>query len=268
MAGPGGLAQVLAQLGLTGGLGQLIMPPANTPGINPAAPAPAAPAAPQGFMDRLAGTLFPSSIAGQQADPAAQKAALLQLGLGMMAAGSRGAGLGEGLFGAYTGAANTFQGAMQKAYENSERKRLEEKDDKRRAEDLDWKKAVYTTEQAGRQLDRNLEAQLTREQIKSAEKRSTIGTEDDRVRADVSRLRLEQEQQDRELLAPIEAKLRAGQPLTQAEKDLYQLIRTGRQPSMNPLAMLMGGMTGGLGDGMLPGYLGNNGNPLLADPRL
>lgn len=266
------IMQLLSMIGGTGGLGGLGAGMGITPntvgipgvqGINPGAPPPGSNPMPavtstakRPFMDRLAMQLFQSQNPGQESNPDQRRNAMLMLGLGMLGAGGQGKGLGEGLLGAYQGASGNFQGAMDRAFTSAERKRLEEKEDKRRAEDIDWRKLELTTSSAERMADR-----------RSAEKRSVGSQADDMARARTAQLRLEQEQEDRALLKPIEDKLRRGEPLTAEEKDLYQLIRTGRQPSFNPYSMMFpggAGFGGGMGNGMgAPG-----GNPLLTDPRL
>lgn len=271
------MMNIMQMLAMMGGLGGAVPAaggiglPHGVTGINPNAPAPGSTpmmppvtsTAKRPFMDRLAMQLFQSQNPGQESNPEQRRNAMLQLGLGMLAAGSQGQGLGQGIFNAYGGAAGNFQGALDRAYTNAERKRLEEKEDQRRGEDIDWRKTVFGAEFGAAERRAQAEERRHGETLKSAERRSAGQTQDDLMRARVAELKLDQERQDRQLLKPIEDKLRRGEQLTPEEKDLYQLIRTGRQPSFNPMSLLFGG---GFDQSMGPG--GGQGNPLLTDPRL
>lgn len=74
----------------------------------------------------LGGQLFPVDPS-VQADPnqvkALQGQALLKMGLGMMAAAGKGAGIGGAAFSGYDAASNDFNGALQNAYNNTLKKK-------------------------------------------------------------------------------------------------------------------------------------------------
>lgn len=74
----------------------------------------------QGGLGRVGQTLFPTdpSMPPDQAN-ALRQSAIMQLGLGMMGASSKGAGFGAALNSGYGQASNNMQGAMQRAYENA-----------------------------------------------------------------------------------------------------------------------------------------------------
>lgn len=244
--------------GIMPGAGQ--PPPMGTPPISPP-PTGSGPiqAPPTSIYEKLRGGLFGAGPDGT-VDPAAQNRAMIQLGLGMLA-GNRRDGFGSAL-NAYTGAANTYQGAMQQAYQNSERKRIEEKQDKRyeqgiqredsqRKDDREFKLRQWEAEQKARQAEGEADR-------RSREKVASMGQGDDIARAELARMEMAREKEKEKLLAPLRDKIIAG-TATPQERNAYQLIVTGRQPT-DPYGF-MGGYGGGQ-PGAIPG------NPLLNDPDL
>lgn len=216
----------------------------GTPGIVPGAGQPppmATPGAPAGgFYDKILGGLFGAGPNGQ-VDRDAQNRAMIQLGLGLMGA-NRNEGIGLGALNAYQRAANSYQGAMDRAYQNSERKRLEEKEDKRyesgikredanRQSDREWKLKTWEAEQKARQA----EAQADRQ---SREKVAGMQVQDDRVRAQQAQAEFAREQALEAQIAPLRAKILQG-TATPQEQTAYQLLVTGRMPSGQ--AGLLGG---------------------------
>lgn len=252
-----------------GGLGATAPAAGATPAFNPQAMGPpqAGAATQKPFLDRLSSAMFlaPSGVDPAEAQ-AYQRNAMLQMGLGMLAASQSGQGLGAGIFNSYAGAANSYQGAMDRAYRQTEAKRIEGKqdkrysdeqarDDKRRTEDLDWRQ---------KEADRIAKAEQAR--LAQAAKIASLGREDDSARARYTRLQADELQGRLEEQNRLAAKVANG-TATAEERNLYQMLRTGRQPAANPYAAFMdqlGGGMGGYGGGMPP----PGGNPLLTDPRL
>ncbi len=75
----------------------------------------------QGF-GRFGNALFPvdpNSGVDPATQQAAQSRAILSLGLGLMAGGGKGLGLGQSLYGAYQGASQDYTGAMDNAYKHT-----------------------------------------------------------------------------------------------------------------------------------------------------
>lgn len=210
------------------------------PGQPPPMPTPGAPAG--GFYDKVLGGLFGPGPNGE-VDRAAQNRAMIQLGLGLMGA-NRNEGIGLGALNAYQRAANSYQGAMDRAYQNSERKRIEEKEDKRysegiqredknRQDDREWKLKQWEAEQKARQAEGQAERQ-------SREKVAGMTAQDDVIRAQQAREQFKREQELERQIAPLRAKILAG-TATPQEQTSYQLLVTGRMPS---------GQAGLLGFGM------------------
>lgn len=257
-------------MGMGGLAGAQSLGPGTTMPVAPAA-APAAAPAPTGFMGRLGGMLFPAQAG---VDPALQQQlqqrALLTLGLGMMAGSRR--GLGGSMLGGFQEASSQYDGAMQRAFEHSRLTRAERTDAERRAQDLDWKKTVY----AGEQQRQNREAADTAAYRKSmldleakradiAARQAASGMTDDKAIAELRAAQAAMLRDQQKVTQAIEAKLQAGQPLTQDEKDIYQLVRTGRQPTENPWAALL---NGGVGPQIRPDGKGAPVERLVSDPRL
>lgn len=254
--------------------------PASTPGAyrpgmggtGPVLPMPTQQAPMGSFYQRLAGGLFGGGPEGMQGDPSERNRAMLQLGLGMLAAGSQGQGFGQGLFNAYTGAANTYQGAMNRAFERSEAKRLEAKAD-RRQEILDQRyekqierESQMASEREANELERlrmqmEQRAELAAAELRSRERVAGMAGAGDRAMAQVRLAELEDMKRQSEILKGIEDKVRAGRQLTDQERQNYMLIRTGRMPTpgqVNPGAFF---------DNFNPSQPTAPGmNPLLSDP--
>jgi hypothetical protein len=246
--------QLLAYLGLGGTPG--IVPGAGQPPTP--APAQTPPQVQQGWYGKLANGLFGSGPGGT-ADPAAQNRAMIQMGLGMLAAGRQNQGLG--MLNAYTGAQSTYQDAMQNAYANAERKRLEDKADTRYQEGIKREDQNTRSEREFKmkQWEAEQKAAMARAQLQAETqlKTSAASASDDRSRAEIAKAQLEREQQLEKQIAPLREKILQG-TATQQEQVAYQLLVTGRLPS-----------TGGLGFNFDPNAPGASGdNPLLNDPRL
>ena len=260
-------------------------PPMTTPPINPASTpgayrpgyggqGPVLPqtpmAPPQNFYSRLASGLFGGGPEGMAGDPSERNRAMLQLGLGMLAAGSQGQGFGQGLFNAYAGASNTYQGAMNRAFERSEAKRLEAKAD-RRQEILDerYEKQIEREAQTAATREANALERLRMEMEQRAElsaaemasRERIAGTQGagDRALAQVRLAELEDMRRQSAILKTIEDKVRSGQPLTDDERQNYMLIRTGRMPTAGQVNPFAG--WAGTGNNPPPGMS----NPLLTD---
>lgn len=230
--------------------------PASTP---PIAPPQAPPQAPPPFLDRLKTGLF--GPADTPEAKAAQNKAFLQLGLGMLAAGSRGQGLGEGVFNSYAMASRDFEGAMDKAFQNTERKRLEEKQDKiretamaredaRDQRDYDWRKNRAEAE------DKYREGVL---------RSQAVGRADDAATARVRNIEARMKEKQLLRLEELERKRASGALSSQEATELQALTtgaRLGYEPQ-NPWAALF--QNQGLGGGFGPPA---GGNPLIGDPRL
>lgn len=206
------------------------------------------------FTERLGGLLFPS---GQYpgVDPTVQaqlqKNALLTLGLGMMAGSKR--GFGHAAMGGLQAASGNYDTAMQRAYQAAERERIEGREDQQRAEDNDWKKTVFGAQEARAAREeqataewRKTQAELEAKRIEIARRTAASGMTDDQAVADLRRLQAEELRTRRDLMAELRGKVERGEPLTQEQKDTWQMVMTGRQPTENPWAALMqGGMGGG-----------------------
>jgi hypothetical protein len=257
---------------IRGGLGTPMqtptgMPPGATPPIVP----PQQQGKPPGFFDRLQTGIF--GQASTPEDQAARTRAMLELGLGMMAAGSQGQGLGEGLFNSYRMASKNFEGAMDKAFQAREQKRLEAKRDQERAEDIDWKKTVYGADVADRRLREQREAEDARERLRLQkrgidvqERVGTMRQSDDRARGRKADMEADLMERRVRRLDELEAKRAAGQISPDELEELVALTtgaRLGREP-FNPWAAFM---QGGLGAPGVPGMTPQQ-NPLLLDPDL
>lgn len=209
------------------------------------------------FMERLGGMLFPTT-GYEGVDPELQKQlqnrALLTLGLGMLAGKRR--GFGQAALGGLSMASDQYGQAMQNAYANARQTRAEETDAQRRAEDVDWKKTVFGAEEAraARQEQatndwRTKQAELEQKRLEIQARTAASGTADDAAVADLRRMQAEELKARNELMAGLREKVASGKPLTPDEKDTWQLIMTGRQPTENPWAAILGGQLGGGGGG-------------------
>ena len=227
--------------------------PTGAPVIQPGAMMPAPGRIVPTFSERLGGLLFPS---GQYpgVDPTVQaqlqKNALLTLGLGMMAGSKR--GLAQSALGGLQAASGNYDTAMQRAYQAAERERIEGREDQQRAEDNDWKKTVFGAQEsrAAREEQatadwRKTQAELEAKRIEIARRTAVSGTADDQAVADLRRLQADELRTRQELMTNLRNKVAQGIALTQDEKDTWQMVMTGRQPTENPWAALLQGGMGG-----------------------
>lgn len=136
-------------------------------------------------LGKLGQGLFPvdPSIPPEQAQ-ALQRNALMQLGLGMLGTASQGGRFGESLAAGFMGASNTFQGALQRAYQNAlaaraEKREMEreEKEDERyerefsnKLEQQKLEDERYRTEQEFRRAQAELAQDRWKRQMDSLDK--------------------------------------------------------------------------------------------------
>lgn len=215
-------------------------------------------------LGRAAQQLF---VAPDDVDPAQaeqiRRQALLRMGLGMMAAGAQGRGLGEGVYGAYDQAAQTADAAFLRAYQNARQRRQEAIEEQRyqegrqeRADDRQWRRAREAADEAARQRDYELRARelgLRAQQARRADQLTRAELE--QQAGAIDRMRMEN--------ARLQELMRKGWArLTPEEREEFEVLRTGRRPSQ------------GLGAGWpmpglpaLPGIAGPT-NPIALDDSL
>lgn len=181
--------------------------------------------APMGWYQKLLSGMFGGT------DPEANRA-MMQMGMGLLS--------GQNLAQAYGGAANTYQGAMDRAYQQAETTRKETREDAQRKEDREWRQedrnAQQEFQEAQAQLDREQRLQIARMQAG-----------DDQARAKIAQLEHEEKQKRQKMLEPIIQRIQDG-TATATDIQIYGLF-SGRAPAVDPV---MGGYIG-FGQAPTPG---------------
>lgn len=187
-----------------------------------------------------------------------RKAAMFRTGLGMMAGGEQGAGLGGSILAGLATGGDPFQQIITTSYGNAQKRRAEDKADTRYTEERNYKleRDKLEDERNNRIQDRLEQAQKDeqayRERVLKLQKEGlgikAVGAEEDRVKAEILK---EQNARVKAILDKAEQEKR---PLTTQEMTLIQAIRgNSLSTAMDPLRALLGGMGMG-GEGMgLPG---------------
>lgn len=199
----------------------------------------------RGFSRLGEGLFAPDPSMG--VDPAAvQRArqnAIMQLGLGLMA--------GKGGLASFSGAQETFGGAMQNAFQNAERKRLEKKGDDRYEADrkytLERDKVEDTrAEAAARARAEQLAAErdLAERRLRIEGSRATRDANLSNAELQASAGAAERMRIENTRLQELMGKGWAN--LTESEKEEFEVLRTGRRPRATTDFMGLGSF-GGMG---------------------